>query len=68
MSHCISTSEINNEYYFNVGITDHKIDFHGRTVDFFVYRPMNMASKKILLFISPVEMEMQKNIFNRQCL
>ena len=53
MSHCISTSEINNEYYFNVGITDHKIDFHGRTVDFFVYRPMNMASKKDIIIHIP---------------
>ena len=53
MSHCISTSEINHKYYFKVGITEHKIDFHGKTIDFYVYRPMNMASKKDVVIHIP---------------
>ena len=53
MTDCISTSEINNTYFFNVGITEHKIEFNGNTIDFYIYRPMTMASKKDVVIHVP---------------
>lgn len=53
MTDCISTSEINNAYFFNVGITEHKIEFNGNTIDFYIYRPMTMASKKDVVIHVP---------------
>ena len=53
MTDCISTSEINNTYFFNVGITEHKIEFNGNTIDFYIYRPMTMTSKKDVVIHVP---------------
>ena len=53
MSNCVSTKEINEEYYFKVGITKHTIDYKKEPLDFFVYRPMVMASKEDVIIHMP---------------
>lgn len=73
MSDCISTGEINNAYYFNVGLTEHTINFNGTTIDFYVYRPITMASKKDIIIHVPgrngnakeyIEQTMLMNAYN----
>ena len=53
MTNCLSTSEINNLFYFNVGLTEHSIVFSEKTVDFYIYRPITMASKNDLIIHIP---------------
>jgi hypothetical protein len=53
MSDCISTSEINNSYYFNVGLTKDTIDFNGKIIEIYIYRPITMASNKDVIIHIP---------------
>lgn len=53
MSDCLSTKEINNDYFFNVGLTKHVIYFNGTIISFYVYRPITMASKKDVIIHIP---------------
>ena len=73
MSHCLSTGEINHEYYFNIGLTKHKIDFFEKSINFYVYRPVTMASKKHVIIHIPgrngnakeyIEQTMLMNTYN----
>ena len=53
MSNCVSTNQINEEYYFKVGITKHTIEYKKEPLDFFIFRPMVMASKEDVIIHMP---------------
>lgn len=53
MKNCLSTNEINRDFHFKVGITEHFVHFNNKKVKFYIYRPMTMASKKEIVIHMP---------------
>jgi hypothetical protein len=50
---CVSAHELNDKYFFNIGLNEYSIEFQNQNIPLYVFRPINMADVKEVIIHIP---------------